>query len=523
MPPNRLRFLWPALCALLLLALIGSTVHWQKQLRIARQKPKKPPRQPAFDKRDAAYFQALAALRGYQLKPPLLGADAARLAAYDRMEVNKQWAIARNAEPTTFSTRDPEFTQRTTLPLAPTMQFELAQPFEHYRYELVNKSDRTLPAPILFQDDRWDSATEMVARAGFKSIADEAERAVAIWRFVCPRRVYGEPPTEGAEEHDATKFFACYGYGFCDDSARALATLAELSGLKSRVWELGGHVVAEVMANGHWRMLDADQQAYFHRAGAPLDILGVEELAADRAGFTHIVSFRDVNEYPPKYIASFLSPQDNKISGGGSAAHRLEPVLRAGERMTFTNYNWGRYFLGKYPTPPPRFYNGTFTYAFRARDLTGAAGQLTSEPIENGWRLRNDTDKVVSVELPFSYPFPIVGGLIAGTATVAQGAAQLRLEDADHRRTQLLELRDRIRIDLDHFVAILTSDPTYHYSISFTLGPGTVLELRDFKVLSDFQFARLALLPLAVGANEFHAHFPDKSDPAAFEFSVAWK
>jgi len=32
-------------------------------------------------------------------------------------------------------------------------------------------------------------------------------------------------------------------------------------------------------------MLDADQQAYFHRPGAPLDILGVEELSADRSAF----------------------------------------------------------------------------------------------------------------------------------------------------------------------------------------------------------------------------------------------
>jgi len=107
-----------------------------------------------------------------------------------------------------------------------------------------------------------------------------------------------------------------------------------------------------------------DQQAYFHRPGAPLDILGVEELSADRSAFDHLVSFRSATDYPPKYIDCFLSKENNKIAGGGNADHKIEPNLRGGEQMTFANYNWGRYFLGKYPNPPPRFYNGTFTYRF---------------------------------------------------------------------------------------------------------------------------------------------------------------
>ena len=523
MSTDRYRFAWPALCALLALSFVGSTIYWRRQLHPAPGKIKKPAVEPLADKRAAAFFHELAEMQGYQSAPPLLDTDASRLAAYDRLELNKHWAIENHREPTTFTAREKPFSKSATIPLAPNMRFQMDEPFKHYRYELTNKSDHPLPAPLLFRDDRWDSAAELVTKAGFKDIADEMERALAIWRFVCPRRVYGEPPTEGTEEHDVIKFFSLYGYGFCDDTARATATLAELSGLKSRVWELDGHVVAEIMAQGRWRMLDADQQAYFHRAGAPRDILGVEELSADRKAFEHIVSFRNADSYSPKYIECFLSRENNKVAIGGTAEHRIEPVLRGGERMAFANYNWGRYFLGKYPTPPPRYYNGTFTYSFNVRDLVMEGKGITSEAIENGVRLRNNSDSAASFELPFSYPFPIVGGTIDGTSAVSSGTARMRVEDPDHQRTFAMELHDRIHVDLDHFIAILTPDPTHRYSIKFTLGPRAVLELRGFQVCSDFQFAGMALLPLAAGGNEFHAYFPEKSNPADFELSVSWR
>jgi hypothetical protein len=302
-----------------------------------------------------------------------------------------------------------------------------------------------------------------------------------------------------------------------------LATLAELSGLKSRIWELDGHVVADVMAGGRWRMLDADQQAYFHKPGAPMDILGVEELAADRAAFAHIASFRNVLEYPPKYREAFLSKEGNKVTAGGTSAHRIDAVLRAGEQIAFSNYNWGRYFLGKYPTPPPRFYNGTFTYSFHPRDFSKVPTGFTNEPVEGGFRLSNPSDEAVSIELPFSYPFPIVGGLVEGNSKVVKGAAQFRVEDSEHQRFFSTDLPEGIRFNLDYFVAVLTAGPTHRFSIVFTLGPQAVVELRDLKVTSDFQFANVALLPLAGGENQFQAYFPESSKAQDFEFTVSWR
>jgi len=524
MPANRLRFVWPALCLLLVGGLVYSTIYWQKKLRAATaQAAKKAKPKAIFDKRDTAYLRALAATLGYEKEPPLKPEDATRLSAYDRIELNKYWALANGGEPATFLTRHFEPTQRSKPSLGPTMQATLDAPFTQLRYEITNKSERTLPAPILFGVDRWDSPEALVAQAGFKNIADEVERAVAIWRFVCAHRVFGDPPTEGKEEHDVLKFLGIYGYGFCDDTARAVAMLAELSGLKGRVWALEGHIVSEVMAGGRWRMLDADQQAYFHKRGAPTEIFGVEELAADRANFDALLSFRGVGDYPRKYMDCFLTRENNKIDEGGTAEHRLQPTLRGGERMTFTNYNWGRYFLGKYPAPPPRFFNGCFTYFFHPRDLVAVSGKMNSEAIEGGHRLTNQGSETAAARLDFAYPFPTVGGVIQGTLTTTAGKASARLEDPEHDRVIYPDLGGNLRISLDRFIGVLANTPTYRYTLLFILEPGASVEVRGLQFESDFQHSALPLVPLKPGVNEFRAHFPEGSDAASFELEIATK
>ena len=88
-----------------------------------------------------------------------------------------------------------------------------------------------MPMPILFRGIRWDESVALVESAGLRGIKDELDRAIAVWRFVAEHRQHGQPPTEGPVAHDFIKFLACYGYGFCDDSAQAVAALAGLCGL----------------------------------------------------------------------------------------------------------------------------------------------------------------------------------------------------------------------------------------------------------------------------------------------------
>src|SRR5439155_18748751 len=103
------------------------------------------------------------------------------------------------------------------------------------------------------------------------------------------------------------------------------------------------------------------------------------------------------------------------------------------------------------------------------------------------------------------------------------GRATLRIEDREHGRAFDQDLSGSLNINLDRRMAILTSNPTYQYVLTFALDPGTVLELRDFKVVSDFQFASLPLVKLRPRDNEVRTHFPEGTDPAAFELVISTK
>jgi len=48
------------------------------------------------------------------------------------------------------------------------MKFHLPHRCHHYRYDLTNKTDHLVRAPIIFRNDRWDTATDLVTKAGFK-------------------------------------------------------------------------------------------------------------------------------------------------------------------------------------------------------------------------------------------------------------------------------------------------------------------------------------------------------------------
>lgn len=505
------RFFWPATSVLLAAQLVMVIADPQRAVT-----PHKRSKAESFSSREKVYFNDLAETVGYPVEN-LTAADAARLAALLNVELNKQRSLARTGT-ATFAMRSQVFTHPVSVPVQGAMRFALPKEFTHYQYELRNISIRAQPAPILFQDVRWDTAPELVKTAGLSTIPDELDRALAIWRFVCEHRAHSRPVTEGSEEHDLVKFLSAYGYGFCDDAARAVSALASACGLKARVWLLQGHVVAEVFAGGHWRMLDADQQVYFHRSGESREVLGLEELSRDRSAFGTMVSLTGATSYRPDYIDAFLSRDDNEVIENGTVGFEVRPVLRPGERMVFTSFNWGRYFLGQYPQMPPAFFNGFFEYRLLAADSTTPEGRVEIAPAESGLRIVA-ADRAV-VEWKIESPFPIVGGEIVGAGSLRKGKASWRLEQRSQPRVLTAEWRDRVNISLNGFAAVLAKEPTRAYTLQLVLEPQTEVELRDVRVISDFQFAELALLKLRTGDNACSAFFPSGGDPAAFELRV---
>jgi transglutaminase-like putative cysteine protease len=370
-----------------------------------------------------------------------------------------------------------------------------------FQYTITNISTAPVPMPILFQDVRWDSAEALTETSGLRAIADEIDRAIAVWRFVAERRCHGQPVTEGTEEHDLIKLLACYGYGFCDDSAQAVATLASACGLKARIRGLGGHVVPEILAGGHWRMLDPDFAVYFHAPGDPRAVLGVDELVRERAAFAHARPLGAGGPWDQEYAAPFLSVEDNRDWPlDGRREHVIDHTLLPGESVSFSNYNWGRYFVGAFPHKAPRFYNGSFGVPVAAALLQADPG-VSVRADGSGFVIDNPSSEPAGATAAFRFPFPIVGGRVSplpgeGTVEFIEG----------NRRVALTGQGEAA---FDAAVTQLAATPTYAFSLRFIVPAKRRVRFeRPPRVIADFQFAEFALLKLKPGTNTFRVHGP---------------
>jgi hypothetical protein len=366
-----------------------------------------------------------------------------------------------------------------------------------YQYAIINQGPQPAAMPILFSSIRWDSFDALIETAGLRKIEDELDRAIAIWRFVAEHRVHGHPVTEGDEEHDLVKFLACYGYGFCDDSAQAVVVLAKACGLQARIRGLGGHVVPEILAGGKWRMLDPDFAVHFHEAGDPRAIHSADELTDDRQRFEHARGLGSGGPYNKAYADLFLSTSDNvDWPIRGAASHRVEHIMAPGERVVFSSFNWGRYFLGAYPDRPPRFYNGYFERLARAADFHAGDGLQVTAAGE-AFIVRNRSPERRAVAVEFTSPFPIVGGEFSG---VPNG---LQLEWEEGTRHVPLESSEGAA-SFDAAVAQLSPHPTYRFKLNLFVPPGAEVSFAaPPRIIIDFQFAETVLLPLGAEPRPF--------------------
>lgn len=394
---------------------------------------------------------------------------------------------------------------------------ELPESAALYQYSILNPTSTAVPMPILHRGIRWDDAEMLVESAGLRSIADPVDRAIAIWRFVAEHRYHAKPVTEGAEEHDTVKFFSCYGYGFCDDASQAVAGLAKLCGLQARIWGLEGHVVPEIFAGGRWLLLDSDFAVYFHKAGDPRAILGVKELSKDREAFKNAVELGKGGAFDQAYAEFFLTTADNKPwPVEARSEHRIAGMLRPGERVVFSNFNWGSYFLGAYPQRVPRYFNGYFE-----RPLTPDSFTLTDgiEMRRNGeaFTIANLSRRDKRVEVLVESPFPIVGGRI-----ISPTPAKFEFEDrATERKLKFAEGRE---VSLDAAVTQVAKQPTTSFTLFIVVPAGGMVKFeKPITLITDFQFAELPLLRLNTGGNEFKAYSSAPETLAGLQGELRWR
>jgi hypothetical protein len=110
-----------------------------------------------------------------------------------------------------------------------------------------------------------------------KPAMSDEEKAIALWKFTSSWAVLGIPPARNQQPCDPLKLFNSLEYALCGGTNGALANLFSLAGLKSRVYNLQGHVVAEVFYQQAWHMFDADRNVFF--TGEKGEIASVEYIS----------------------------------------------------------------------------------------------------------------------------------------------------------------------------------------------------------------------------------------------------
>ena len=427
----------------------------------------------------------------------------------------------------------------------------IPRPFKFYQYSIVNNGDQSATVPILYNDVLWNSTQHIVATSGLAEIEDETDRALALWRFIIKNRYHYYPVTNAIEEVDIVKYLSVYGYGWCGESALVLARLADEVGLKGRVWKLRGHVVPEVFADGKWILLDPDRMVYFHKPGDRKAIHGVEELARDRAAFAHRFSVaapavqKKLEPYLTAYMQYVMSTDDNVLNEfenvdadgrrqygriyatGATADYTIDNTLRPGEKVVFANYNWGKYFFGMFPFRVPKYFNGYYEYPVPLPGEAASPEACVVSRTPSGTVITNrSSNSIACITVDNRHPFPIVGGEIKGSVQKQVGQVSIVLKDDDndliasYEVSRFLEGNGILRINTDPFFNIISDHPTYHYSAALEFQPGASIVINEpLKVISDFQFAELALLKLQQGDNRFKV-WSEGGGLADFEFKL---
>lgn len=248
---------------------------------------------------------------------------------------------------------------------------------------IENTGDEDIVNPRITINDQWNwSTVESIVKEiiSTSSAVTDEEKAMAIWNFLLDNRYHWQP--SGDDLHDPIVFLNVYGFAFCGHTAYIADILAKVAGLKSRNWSLGGHGVHEVFYNGKWHMLDGQTGAFYLNRDNKT-IAGLEEIAkdpwlvertfhpiGDMWRMSHPRRERDISttkyskDQLRKTIASWISTTENNRArnAGIENFHKMDLVLRPGEKIIFRWDNIGKWYNNFLYNEPPYYANGKIVY-----------------------------------------------------------------------------------------------------------------------------------------------------------------
>jgi hypothetical protein len=188
-----------------------------------------------------------------------------------------------------------------------------------------------------------------ILKSALRNCTTAREKCIALWRFVSDWSYHSKPSSSADPYiHGPELFFNGFESGYCDDRNTVLANLAAAAGIKARVCNLPGHVVAELYYNNEWHLFDADKNIYYTKPDGE-----VADMAYLRA---HPETITEAGKTLKTAIAKWRNRQTRKAIEANTEAivevrsdiqnnYSSALTLKPGDRITFTVSRAG--FLAK--------------------------------------------------------------------------------------------------------------------------------------------------------------------------------
>jgi len=234
-------------------------------------------------------------------------------------------------------------------------------------FSIENPNNIPISPVIVLNNQNWSSNQAILKTIiPEKSSFTDEEKAIKIWKYLTNNTTHDHAAIETFPVNSLNNpilLLNQFGYAFCLNAASALANLAELAGLKSRIVHLNKHTVTEIFYNNSWHMLDADMGFYLKNPNG--SIASVKNIHTNPS-MLDVISESDLKKtYTSKY-SLYRAYSENQPRSIQSPEELLPPntpnefifTLNPKEEILFY-YDWkSEYFWTKYEKVPENYSNG---------------------------------------------------------------------------------------------------------------------------------------------------------------------
>ncbi len=211
---------------------------------------------------------------------------------------------------------------------------------------IENRGSENAHFSMKLNDGFYQSLNEIadeVRKMPFEYNGEPIERKA--WRYVAKNVKFSKALTSENWQHAPALMINSVGNGICDDLSSTLHIIWKNLGLKSRVWGLDGHVVAEVFTNGKWHMYDPSHQTYYLNSSN--EVASVEELSNHPELITEPIGGVKIEDgttvayalaHSQKMANTYSSISNNKVNDWYNIEFNLADTLfqlPAGAKMKF--------------------------------------------------------------------------------------------------------------------------------------------------------------------------------------------